>query len=88
MQVIIMIYPDHVLCQVKTQKYCLEAKVTANVTLFSVNMKLKKLPKCKSANLLKKAAAEVKKAIRKYDDPYEDRDFSFECLMIERKIND
>ncbi len=87
MQVLIINYPDHVMCQVKTQKYYLEAKVTADVTLFSVNMKLKKLPKCKSANLLKKAAAEVKKVIQKYKAPYENRDFSFECLMLERKIN-
>lgn len=86
MKVLIINYPDHVMCQVKTQKYLLEAKVTEHLTIFSVNLRIRKLPKSKSANLLKKAAREVGQTVKSHDGEY-NRDLSFDCLLIERRIN-
>lgn len=87
MKVTIIIYPDHILCYVKTNKYMLEAKVTEQRIIYSVNLKVEKLPASKSASLLKRAAGEVKRLISKYNGDFKAMNLSFECLMLERKLN-
>ncbi len=45
-----------IICQVSTTKYLLEANVTLDDVIFTVNMRPRKLPRTKSGNLVRRAA--------------------------------
>ena len=86
MRVLIIREPDHIVCQVQTSKYLLEARVTQEDIVYSVNFRKKKLPKTKSANLVRRAAEEVKKVIDK--NGMYGENMIFDLFNIERRLNE
>ena len=86
MKVMIYALDKCVWCQVQTSKYLLEAKVTRDLIIYSVNMHVHTLPKTASAKLLKLAAGEVKSAIKEREGRY-NIELLLDIRNIERKLN-